>query len=280
MPGDPLASACEPCDDGAVESSGPGNRPDCHGQSGSGHDAAGVPSREGRHDELPGRDGRRDNGLSAEHYVVLADLDPRVADALLSDLAEAGIAAYVVPTPGKRGGYLETHLPTRHTDRVFVDARAERGAHTLLDSATATTDLDEDAAWREIVESFAAPSAEPVPPWPVSEDLDGPPLAPPRVVHRVATDFVAAPINLDEEEHFVPPAPPPVPRLRSVTVLALLAIAGGVALLALPSVLDYAADTAVQVLAVCLMLGGFGSLVYRMQDGSDDEDDPDDGAVV
>ena len=36
----------------------------------------------------------------------------------------------------------------------------------------------------------------------------------------------------------------------------------------------------VQVLAVCLMLGGFGSLVYRMQDGPADEDDPDDGAVV
>ena len=241
------------------------------------------------------RPGCRDNGLSAEHYIVLADLDPRVADSLLLDLAEAGIAAYVAPTPARRGGYLDNHLPARHTDRLWVDARAERGARTLLESETRESErteppadaeqeaYDEEAAWRSIVETFSAPAADPpVPPWPVTEDLDGPPVAASsRVIRREpAEDFIAEPIDLDAEDHFVPPPPPPTPRLRATTVKALLAIAGGVLLIALPQFVSVSAPGAVRVGGVLLMLGGFGTLIYHMQDGLPDEDDPDDGAVV
>lgn len=242
------------------------------------------------------RPGYRDNGLRAERYVVLADLDPRVADALLAELAAAGIAAYVGPNPGVRGGYLETRLPPRPADRMWVDARAERGARALLDhelaqhsapedgsagSAPEAVAPDEDAVWRELVESFSAPAAA-VGPWPVSEDLDAPPAVPARVVHRVepADDFVAAPIDLDAEEHFRPPAPPPLPRPQLPTVLAVVAMVAGVALLSAPALLGWQLDELLSAVAVACLLGGFGTLVYRMKDDPPSDSGPDDGAVV
>ena len=44
--------------------------------------------------QMPGRD----NGFVARHYVALADLDPRLAEAMLDVLRVEGIAAYVVPS--------------------------------------------------------------------------------------------------------------------------------------------------------------------------------------
>ena len=77
---------------------------------------------------MPGRD----NGFVARHYVPLADLDPRLADAMLEALRAEGIAAYVVPSTGQLGGYLEVHLPERPRDRLWVDRRHHDRASTLL----------------------------------------------------------------------------------------------------------------------------------------------------
>jgi hypothetical protein len=77
---------------------------------------------------MPGRD----NGFVARHYVPLADLDPRLADAMLEALRAEGIAAYVVPSTGQLGGYLEVHLPERPRDRLWVDRRHHDRATTLL----------------------------------------------------------------------------------------------------------------------------------------------------
>ena len=40
---------------------------------------------------------RRGNGLQAADWGALVDLDPRLSEALLTRLAEAGVAAYVEP---------------------------------------------------------------------------------------------------------------------------------------------------------------------------------------
>ena len=77
---------------------------------------------------MPGRD----NGFVARHYVPLADLDPRLADAMLEALRAEGIAAYVEPSTGQLGGYLEVHLPERPRDRLWVDRRHHDRATTLL----------------------------------------------------------------------------------------------------------------------------------------------------
>ena len=62
---------------------------------------------------MPGRD----NGFVARHYLPLADLDPRLAEAMLDVLRTESIAAYVEPSTGRLGGYLEVHLPDRPHDR-------------------------------------------------------------------------------------------------------------------------------------------------------------------
>ena len=41
----------------------------------------------------------RGNGLSAEAYVAVADLDPGTADALLAALRDRGVAAYAAASP-------------------------------------------------------------------------------------------------------------------------------------------------------------------------------------
>lgn len=123
---------------------------------------------------MPGRS----NGLQALAYAPVTDLDPRLADAVLDALREAGIAAYVVPSPGETGGYRDVHLPDRPKDRLWADASAIERARIIVDTTIPPGDpppLDEDAEWRAIVEAFEEGPATPVPPWPVSEDLDEPP---------------------------------------------------------------------------------------------------------
>ena len=78
------------------------------------------------------RRGTRDNGLRAGHYAPVADLDPRVADALLSTLRDNGIAAYAVPAAGTVGGSMETRLPSRPIDRLYVDDQRTDDARVIV----------------------------------------------------------------------------------------------------------------------------------------------------
>ena len=67
----------------------------------------------------------RGNGLQAETYVAVADLDPRTADVLLAELRERGVAAYAAdsPDPGPGGP----------VDRLYVDAEAEEQVRSMID---------------------------------------------------------------------------------------------------------------------------------------------------
>jgi hypothetical protein len=153
---------------------------------------------------MPGRD----NGFVARHYVPLADLDPRLADAMLEALRAEGIAAYVVPSTGQLGGYLEVHLPERPRDRLWVDRRHHDRATTLLNVHGDRPDLIADAStpdqldgggvdgeglpdgqpdnhvdgapyggdssddvWAQIVAGFDLPTNDGAGPWPLAEDL-------------------------------------------------------------------------------------------------------------
>jgi hypothetical protein len=148
---------------------------------------------------MPGRD----NGFVARHYVPLADLDPRLADAMLEALRAEGIAAYVVPSTGQLGGYLEVHLPERPRDRLWVDRRHHDRATTLLNvhgdrpdliaAANTADQLDgeglpdahpgndvdgapsvgdsTDDVWAQIVAGFDLPATVGAGPWPLAEDL-------------------------------------------------------------------------------------------------------------
>lgn len=204
--------------------------------------------------------GVRDNGLRCTGYSAIADLDPRIADRLLAELRDAGIAAYAAPTPGSVGGYMETRLPDRPIDRLWVDTAEVPRARTLVDSER-SEEIDFDAAWEQMVASLRGGTETPS--WPDDAQPD-----------EASYDDTRS-YDPADEDHFEPPPPPPLPRLRSVTFAALLAIAVGLVILATD--FDGGSFTVVAVVAI---IGGVVSLVWNMRNGPPGDSGWDDGAVV
>jgi hypothetical protein len=217
------------------------------------------------------RSGARDNGLRCASYAAVGDLDPRVADAMLETLRSEGIAAYVIPTPGARGGYLEVHVPSRLTDRLFADAERAERAGELMAGADTHTEIDFESAWQQLLGSLQSPeSASPAPvapPWPASEDVED--------VEDVEGSMVTLSGDPALDEHYVPPPPPPLPRLRRVTLLALLAIAAG-----LFEIVTGFDNADLGWLGIPALLVGGGTLVWHLKDGPPRDSGWDDGAIV
>jgi hypothetical protein len=175
-------------------------------------------------------------------------------------------------------------MPTRPIDRLWVDDQQVPRAQELVRAETVederpsdpVIDGDLDTAWQQVLASLQSPSSAPVPPWPVSEDVDtsGGGLET-HVIRPAAVDEEGAAPAYDEDEHFVPPPPPPFPRLRPATVLSLLTIAFG--LLILASQWD---GGTFDFLGVIFVVGGVANLVYHMRQGPPTDSGWDDGAVV
>jgi hypothetical protein len=295
-----------------------------------------------------GRHGRRDNGLFAADYAVVADVDPRIGEHLLDVLGNRGIAAYLQPTSDQHPVTRVTTLPGRPTDRLYVDRSELDTARQFLavltrdagpaepaepaaadgepapPTSTSALSVDEapapaartstefDAAWASIVANFDNQAAysgalEGTTPWPAIEDLtthdqaaaaaepEAAPVAPrewPRWQPRTDDDpslldgldsFGSALPDSDDDEDYEPPPPPPLPRLAAVTIIGIVAIVCGIALVADPDLLASVIDTtAAAVLGCGLMLGGAVALIGRLRSGNDDDEpgDPDDGAIV
>ncbi|MCM2576418.1 hypothetical protein [Streptomyces meridianus] len=84
-----------------------------------------------------------------------------------------------------------------------------------------------------------------------------------------------------DDDHFVPPEPPPLPEVDTTTKFAWLAVLGGPLLLLLTVVLQWDMTWWILTLGIGGFLGGFATLVARMNDDDgDDYDDPGRGAVV
>jgi hypothetical protein len=146
---------------------------------------------------------RRGNGLTAESYVLLIDVDPGLAEQLLAALASAGIAAYMTPSDGsaaRSAPRLELHLPTRPLDAVHVDSTRRPAARRVLEAtvpdltAGLPTVEEEDqfaaliAAWNDEPETHDWPAAEDLEHSPEQDAPDAPPAGPPR---RRRTDLPA-----------------------------------------------------------------------------------------
>ena len=156
-------------------------------------------------------EGRRGNGLQSADWGALVDVDPRLSEALLSSLADAGVAAYVEPALGSNTFTRAATHPVRPLDRLWVDperaetarqvvgaeiadltallAEQEPGAtaHGLVHPVPRTAARrvlappplpdkpaggDPDEEFRRIVEGFGRDADSPVPPWPVVEDVE------------------------------------------------------------------------------------------------------------
>lgn len=151
--------------------------------------------------------------------------------------------------------------------------------------------IDDDEAWRQIVAGWDSPAApDPVPRWPVTEDAEAPARQDrPRRRRTDGTepdDDVEAlpawlePEALEDDGHYEPPAPPPVPRLHRYTVGAVVCLLLGLVLVFAPNLLGQPATVGLGLVGIVLMVGGAGALVWRMRDAPPHDSGPDDGAVV
>ncbi|MEE6307236.1 DUF308 domain-containing protein [Plantactinospora veratri] len=92
-------------------------------------------------------------------------------------------------------------------------------------------------------------------------------------------DTFGADLPDDQDERYVPPPPPPLPRLSKYAVVGVLAIVTGFVLFLFPHLLPIDRGL-VTVLGFAGILGGFVTLIWRLRPGNEEDDDPDDGAVV
>ncbi|WP_166027185.1 hypothetical protein [Streptomyces chilikensis] len=83
-----------------------------------------------------------------------------------------------------------------------------------------------------------------------------------------------------EEDHFVPPEPPPLPETDATARFAWLGIIGGPVLLLVAVLLGWHMTWWLTTVCVGGFLGGAAALVLRMDPDADDFDDPGRGAVV
>ncbi|MFI5914901.1 DUF308 domain-containing protein [Dactylosporangium sp. NPDC051541] len=264
---------------------------------------------------MPGggaRRGRRDNGLVAQEYTVVGDVDPRVGEHLLDMLAEGGIAAYLQPASDLHPLTRTTTLPARPTDRLYVDRDHLATAQDYLARLTAavpeqptpaesTAPVSDEDAFAAIVAGFHT-TVDPTRavPWPAAEDLESSSTAAPdmdtepapRTSLRRPSDAVDRslldsldtfgtdlPDEPEEDEGYTPPPPPPLPRVAPVTILAVLALGAGLVLLFWPDLLPLGAQTTL-FLGFAGVLTGFVTLVLRLRPGDEEDDDPDNGARV
>ena len=85
----------------------------------------------------------------------------------------------------------------------------------------------------------------------------------------------------DEEEHFIPPAPPPLPKLDPIAKGAWAALFGGPGYLMVATAAGWSVSGLAAFCAVAAFVAGFAILVLRMHEpGPGGPDDGDDGAVV
>ncbi len=85
----------------------------------------------------------------------------------------------------------------------------------------------------------------------------------------------------DDGEHFIPPAPPPLPKLDPVAKGAWAALFGGPGYLVVATAAGWSVSGVAAFCAVAAFVAGFAILVLRMHDpGPGGPDDGDDGAVI
>lgn len=128
-----------------------------------------------------------------------------------------------------------------------------------------SSERSEEDAWRSIVANYGERA-----------ELDDEPAAVAR------PEPVAAPADDPDDDvadRFVPPVPPPGPRLPVTRRLAWLAVLGSPAVLVLALLLSVALPRLLGYGLVASFLGGFGYLVWTMQ-RSEERDPWDDGAQI
>lgn len=231
----------------------------------------------------PGQD-RLDNGLRAATYVPLTDVETAVGQQLLTALGRARIAAYLAAgEPG--AGELQRRLYVASEERVDARTIVAATVRALGETGQAGPDgsvdlsepqdvlhgLDTDAIFESMVADWYVDTHTAIRDAErdlTHEDADW--------RARLSKPPVDEPVWLDDD-HFVPPSPPPLPRLHARTVLAITIIAFSFVLLGFGVAIGLPGNFGF-VLGILGILTGGGILISRLHDTGLDEDD--DGSAV
>ena len=162
---------------------------------------------------------------------------------------------------------------TADLDAPDFDAAGPDAAGSGDAGPSATKPADVDTADGDEPEAGDAPTA------PRPNPIPGVIPAPPQL--RIIRPAVPAPVPAnDDDEHFVPPVPPPLPRLDPITKGAWVALFGGPAYLLIAVMVDWQVPGWAAFCAVAAFIGGFATLVVHMGERPPRDSGPDDGAVV
>jgi hypothetical protein len=232
---------------------------------------------------------RLENGLPADDWLMLADVEALFTGHVLDSLADQGIAAYAEPSSAPEATYLGSGRSGGPSDRVMVDRRYRSEARAVLAGLLPELRAEvaesrrqaEDTSWQQIVSGL---SSEGVGSRAVDiDDVDGDPDLVTDEWDDVRPEPAAVPADADvddEHDHYVPPEPPPLPTTDTVNRFAWVGLIGGPAFLILGTLLGWSVDGVAALLAVGAFVGGFVTLVARMKDRPSIDDSGDDGAVV
>lgn len=219
---------------------------------------------------------RQDNGLRAERYVPLTDVDADVGVHLLDALGRARIAAYLA------NGAVDAQrrrLYVASDERVDARTIVASAARALADGEDTSTHpeparsdgVDTGATFDALVADWHVDTVAAV------RDAE-------RQLTREDADWrlrlnktqASDEVWLDED-HYVPPPPPPLPRLAGPTIMAMAVLAISIVVLALGGQIGLAngfslvLGLAGLILAACLLFSRVRE--YR-------RDDTDDGSAL
>lgn len=220
--------------------------------------------------------GRLDNGLRALTYVPLTDVDPAVGQQLLTALGRARIAAYLGPAapPANDQRRLFVASDERVDARTIVvatvralgaeppelppagDPLAGVDTDSVFDALVADWHVDTVAAVREAERDLTREDSD----WRA------------RLVKPQAPDEVWL-----DEDHYIPPPPPPLPRLAAPTIIAMSVLALSILVLGIGGQFGLASDFTL-VLGIAGLLLGAAILLSRVREYRRDDDD--DGAAI
>lgn len=211
---------------------------------------------------------RQDNGLVAAAYVPLTDVAPQLVSALLTALARARIPAYVASTPSDEALRLFVAAEERADARTIVASVVRAAGQTPPpDRNDPLAGIDTDAEFERLIADWHVDTHNAI------RDAE-------RALKAEDEDWrtrlqknppAEEPVWLDDD-HYVPPVPPPLPRFAPQTIIAVIIIVLSVLLLALGGELGVASRLTL-ILGISGILLGAGILVSRLRDTGDDDDD-------
>jgi hypothetical protein len=244
---------------------------------------------------------QRGNGLTAQSWLPLADVETALTDHVLQALADAQIAAYAESTSTGHEPFLGSSMSAMPSDRISVDGARRKEARSLLDDLLPelrnelerARQADEAQAWQSIVATLERPDDPEAIRWPSEAEVrdDARRAASPTTPTDDGADEWAdarpeAPevpeelLGGDDDDEFVPPVAPPIPTADAVTRLAWIGLIGGPLYMFLSVFLGWDIDDLGGLLAVGAFVGGFVTLVARMKDRPPLDESDDDGARI